>query len=79
MLNIATRIVTRIGRRVDETSPICDARLEDGSRVNIIIPPLAIDGPTISIRKFAKKKIVITGQSVPTRRRLALPWRRGHA
>jgi pilus assembly protein CpaF len=59
VLNIATRIVTRIGRRVDETSPICDARLEDGSRVNIIIPPLAIDGPSISIRKFAKKKITL--------------------
>ena len=59
VMNIANRIVTRIGRRVDESSPLCDARLEDGSRVNIIIPPLAIDGPTISIRKFAKKKITI--------------------
>lgn len=59
VMNIATRIVTRIGRRVDETSPLCDARLEDGSRVNIIIPPLAIDGPTISIRKFAKQKITL--------------------
>ncbi len=59
VMNIATRIVTRIGRRVDESSPLVDARLEDGSRVNIIIPPLAIDGPTISIRKFAKKKITI--------------------
>jgi pilus assembly protein CpaF len=55
--NIATRIVTRMGRRIDESSPMVDARLPDGSRVNIIIPPLAIDGPTISIRKFAKKKI----------------------
>ncbi len=59
VMNIATRIVTRIGRRVDETSPLCDARLEDGSRVNIIIPPLAIDGPTISIRKFAKQRITL--------------------
>ncbi len=57
VLNIATRIVTRMGRRIDESSPMVDARLPDGSRVNIIIPPLAIDGPSISIRKFAKKKI----------------------
>jgi pilus assembly protein CpaF len=59
VLNVATRIVTRIGRRVDETSPLVDARLEDGSRVNIIIPPLAIDGPSISIRKFSKKGITL--------------------
>ena len=59
VMNIATRIVTRIGRRVDESSPLVDARLEDGSRVNIIIPPLAIDGPSISIRKFAKKGITL--------------------
>jgi pilus assembly protein CpaF len=57
VLNICTRIVTKVGRRVDESSPICDARLMDGSRVNIIIPPLAIDGASISIRKFAKQKI----------------------
>ncbi len=56
---IALRIVTAIGRRIDETSPMVDARLADGSRVNIIIPPLAIDGPSISIRKFAKKKITL--------------------
>ncbi len=59
VMNVAQRIVTRIGRRVDETSPICDARLEDGSRVNIIAPPLAIDGCSISIRKFAKKSITL--------------------
>jgi pilus assembly protein CpaF len=59
VLNVATRIVTRIGRRVDETSPLVDARLEDGSRVNIIIPPLALDGPTISIRKFSKRGITL--------------------
>ena len=58
-MNVAQRIVTRIGRRVDETSPICDARLEDGSRVNIIAPPLAIDGCSISIRKFSKKSITL--------------------
>lgn len=59
VMSIATRIVTRIGRRIDESSPLVDARLEDGSRVNIIIPPLAIDGATISIRKFAKQKITL--------------------
>lgn len=59
VMNVATRIVSQIGRRVDESSPLVDARLADGSRVNIIIPPLAIDGPTISIRKFAKKKITL--------------------
>lgn len=59
VMGICTRIVSRIGRRVDETSPLCDARLQDGSRVNIIIPPLAIDGPSISIRKFAKQKITL--------------------
>lgn len=59
VMNIAQRIVTRIGRRVDETCPIADARLPDGSRVNIIAPPLAIDGCSISIRKFAKKSITL--------------------
>lgn len=59
LLNIAQRIVSAVGRRVDETSPICDARLLDGSRVNVIIPPLAIDGASISIRKFTKQKITL--------------------
>ncbi|WP_366554402.1 CpaF family protein [Aquibaculum sediminis] len=59
VMNVATRIVTRIGRRIDESTPLVDARLEDGSRVNIIAPPLAIDGPTISIRKFSEKKITL--------------------
>jgi len=59
VMNIATRIVTRIGRRIDETTPLVDARLEDGSRVNIIAPPLAIDGTSISIRKFSKKSITL--------------------
>ncbi len=59
VMNVASRIVTRIGRRIDETSPLVDARLLDGSRVNIIIPPLAIDGPSISIRKFSKKSITL--------------------
>ncbi|MGE0252100.1 MAG: ATPase, T2SS/T4P/T4SS family [Dongiaceae bacterium] len=59
VMNICTRIVSRIGRRIDEANPLCDARLEDGSRVNIIIPPLALDGPSISIRKFSKKSITL--------------------
>ncbi len=59
VMNVAQRIVTRIGRRVDETCPIADARLPDGSRVNIIAPPLAIDGCSISIRKFSKKTITL--------------------
>jgi len=48
-----------VGRRIDETTPLVDARLQDGSRVNIIIPPLALDGASISIRKFAKQKITL--------------------
>ncbi|NQT25589.1 CpaF family protein [candidate division KSB1 bacterium] len=59
LLNIIDRIVSRIGRRIDEFSPMVDARLEDGSRVNAIIPPLAIDGPSLSIRKFGVNKISI--------------------
>ena len=59
VMSIAQRIVTAIGRRVDESSPICDARLMDGSRVNVIAPPLAIRGCSISIRKFSKKKITL--------------------
>ena len=57
LLNICQRIVSQIGRRVDEASPICDARLMDGSRVNVIVPPLAIDGPTLTIRKFKKDRL----------------------
>jgi len=57
LLNICQRIVSQIGRRVDEASPICDARLPDGSRVNVIVPPLAIDGPTLTIRKFKKDRL----------------------
>jgi pilus assembly protein CpaF len=52
LLQIIDRIVSKVGRRVDETSPMVDARLPDGSRVNAIIPPLALDGPTMSIRRF---------------------------
>ncbi|EKO3567946.1 CpaF family protein [Vibrio metschnikovii] len=57
LLDIAKRIASRVGRRVDESSPTCDARLQDGSRVNIVIPPIAIDGTSISIRKFKKQSI----------------------
>jgi pilus assembly protein CpaF len=53
LMNTIDRIVSAVGRRIDESSPMVDARLEDGSRVNAIIPPLAIDGPTVSIRRFA--------------------------
>lgn len=57
MMNVIERIVTPLGRRVDEKVPYVDARLRDGSRVHIIIPPLALRGPTITIRKFPKKRI----------------------
>jgi len=57
LMNICQRIVSQVGRRVDESSPICDARLLDGSRVNVIGPPLALDGPTLTIRKFKKDKL----------------------
>ena len=52
--HIIDKIVSKVGRRVDESSPMCDARLPDGSRVNVIIPPLAVDGPILSIRRFGK-------------------------
>jgi pilus assembly protein CpaF len=59
LLHLCQRIVSQVGRRVDESSPICDARLADGSRVNVIAPPLAIDGPTLTIRKFRKDKLTL--------------------
>ena len=59
LMNICQRIVSQVGRRVDESSPICDARLPDGSRVNVIAPPLAIDGPCLTIRKFKKDKLTL--------------------
>ena len=59
LMNICQRIVSQVGRRVDESSPICDARLPDGSRVNVIAPPLALDGPTLTIRKFKKDKLTM--------------------
>ena len=59
LMNICQRIVSQVGRRVDESSPICDARLADGSRVNVIAPPLSIDGPALTIRKFKKDKLTL--------------------
>ncbi len=59
LMNICQRIVSAVGRRVDEASPICDARLMDGSRVNVIAPPLSIDGPALTIRKFKKDKLTL--------------------
>ncbi|CAM3952070.1 CpaF family protein [Cohnella lubricantis] len=59
VMNIIEKIVSPIGRRVDESSPMVDARLPDGSRVNVIIPPLALKGPTITIRKFSKEPFTI--------------------
>src|SRR5260370_16476504 len=69
---VIDRIVSSIGRRVDESEPMCDARLKDGSRVNVVIPPVAIYGPCLNIRKFGREvltpqKIVATAGS-PTRR-----------
>src|SRR5205814_4533162 len=65
---VIDRIVSTIGRRVDESEPMCDARLKDGSRVNVVIPPVAIYGPCLTIRKFGREvltpeRIVATGGS----------------
>jgi pilus assembly protein CpaF len=57
MRQVIDRIVSTVGRRVDESSPMCDARLRDGSRVNVVLPPLAIDGPCMTIRKFSRDKL----------------------
>ncbi|HEY4199254.1 MAG TPA: CpaF family protein [Devosiaceae bacterium] len=59
LMNVCQRIVSQVGRRVDEASPICDARLPDGSRVNVIAPPLSIDGAALTIRKFKKDKLTL--------------------
>ncbi|MGD9866438.1 MAG: CpaF family protein [Hyphomicrobiales bacterium] len=59
LMNICQRIVSQVGRRVDESSPICDARLIDGSRVNVIAPPLSIDGPALTIRKFKRDRLTL--------------------
>jgi len=69
LAGIAQRIAAAVGRRIDESSPMVDARLADGSRVNIVFPPLALNGPCLSIRKFSKRKIdferMVSGGSVP--------------
>lgn len=59
LLNICQRIVSRVGRHVDKASPICDARLSDGSRVNVILPPLSLKGPALTIRKFKKERLTL--------------------
>lgn len=59
LIRIIQRIVSRVGRRIDEVSPLVDARLPDGSRINAVIPPLALDGPTLSIRRFGRNPLQI--------------------
>ncbi len=59
LLQILDRIISKVGRRIDETSPMCDARLPDGSRLNAIIPPLALDGPSLTIRKFGSNPLTL--------------------
>jgi pilus assembly protein CpaF len=71
LMQIIDRIVSRVGRRVDESSPMVDARLPDGSRVNAIIPPLAIDGPCLSIRRFGRDPI--TGRNMVENKTLTEP------
>lgn len=69
--HIIDKIVSNVGRRVDESSPMCDARLPDGARVNVIIPPLAVDGPILSIRRFGK--IPIGAEQLITNRTVTAP------
>jgi len=69
--HIIDKIVSNVGRRVDESSPMCDARLDDGSRVNVVIPPLALDGPLLSIRRFGRKPIGI--EQLLTKRAITPP------
>lgn len=59
LMNVCQRIVSRVGRRIDESSPICDARLSDGSRVNVIAPPLSLGGATLTIRRFRRERITL--------------------
>ena len=59
LMNVCQRIVARVGRRVDESSPICDARLADGSRVNVIAPPLSLGGATLTIRRFRRERLTM--------------------
>src|SRR5947207_9673058 len=69
--HIIDKIVSNVGRRVDESSPMCDARLEDGSRVNVVIPPLALDGPLMSIRRFGRSPIGV--EQLLARRAITAP------
>src|SRR5438552_589612 len=71
LMRIVERIVARVGRRVDESSPMVDARLPDGSRVNVIIPPLALNGPTVSIRRFGRDPL--TADNLLTNQTLVKP------
>src|SRR5512146_1557792 len=71
LMQIIDRIVSRVGRRVDESSPMVDARLPDGSRVNAIIPPLALDGPCMSIRRFGRDRL--TGDDLVNNQSLTEP------
>ena len=64
-MQIIERIVSSVGRRIDESSPMVDARLQDGSRVNAIIPPLALDGPALSIRRFRTDRLAAPGPGRP--------------
>src|SRR5207302_4996480 len=57
LVRIIQRIAARVGRRIDEASPMVDARLPDGSRVNATIPPVTLDGPTLSIRRFGRQRL----------------------
>ena len=61
-MHVIERIVSGVGRRIDESSPMVDARLKDGSRVNVIIPPLAVDGPILSIRRFGNEVPLTRGR-----------------
>ena len=74
LLRIINKIVAAVGRRVDESQPMVDARLADGSRVNAIIPPLAVDGPLVSIRKFAAVPIHM-GRLIEFGQHFARKWR----
>ncbi len=71
LLHIIEKIVSSVGRRIDESVPLVDARLPDGSRVNAIIPPLAVDGPSLSIRRFGRK--VLSNQDLLTNRTITQP------
>jgi pilus assembly protein CpaF len=78
LLRIINKIVSAVGRRVDESHPLCDARLLDGSRVNVAVRPVGVDGPLVSIRKFSKKPFNLNSWSSTTRsvRRWPKSWPR---